>query len=159
MWGKILKTVLALLPYLPRAVDFLLRKFKIKKVTIMDTKISQVSKIIDDELDFVQISKSKVKNIAVKGLVASIEMFDGSLIEMALTELFSIVPEDKKWIVDKYLDAIIAKNWMVVVDTTTDVLNVFLDVPGADEEEERTALAGVMVLIFKFLKNKASKKK
>jgi hypothetical protein len=157
MWSKILKIALYLLPYLPTAIDFLLRKFKIKKLTIVETKIEEVAKIIDDKIDFVDISKG-IKNVIVKGVVASVEMFDGTIFEMGLKELIDLVPENKKWIVEKYLDAVIANNWLAVKDTTADVINVFVDIPGANEDEEKEAYASMLVLMFMFIKSKISKK-
>lgn len=156
MWGKALKIFLYLLPYLPKVVDYLLKKFKIKKVPIMEEKIKKVAVIIDDKIDFVDISK-KIKNVVVKGVVGSIEMFDGKIFEVGLNELIDLVPEDKKWIVEKYLDAILANNWLAVSDTTADVINVFVDVPGASEEQEKTAYASVLVLMMMFIKNKVKK--
>lgn len=157
MWTKAIKIIIWLLPYLPKAVDYLLKKLKIKKITGMEEKIKNVASVIDEEIDFVNISK-KFKNVVVKGLIASIEMFDGTVFELGLSELIDLVPEDKKWIIEKYLDAVLSKNWMVVVDTTADVVNVFVDIDGADENEEKDALAAVMLLMFKFIKSKAAKK-
>lgn len=157
MWGKILKIALYLLPYLPQIVNYILKKFNIKKVSIVETKIEKAAQIFDDKIDFVHVSKG-IKNVIVKGVIASVEMFDGTLFKIALTELIDLVPEDKKWIVEKYLDAIIANNWLVVTDTTADVINVFVDVPGANEEQEKTAYASVLVLMVMFFKYKIAKK-
>ncbi len=156
MWGKILKISLYILPYLPRVVDYILKKFNIKKVTVVETKIEKVAQIIDERIDFVDVSKS-IKNVIGKGFVASIEMFDGTIFKLGLTELISLVPDNKKWIVEEYLDAIIANNWLAVTDTTADVINVFVDIPGANEEQEKTAYASVLVLMLMFIKDKAKK--
>lgn len=156
MWGKILKIAVYLLPYIPAVINFILRKLNIKKVTIMDDKIKQVAKIFDDKVDFVEYSK-KIKNVIFKGAVASIEMFDGKLFEIALNELIGLVPDNKKWIVEKYLDAVIANDWIIVTDTTADVINVFVDVPGATEEQEKDAYAGILVLMLMFIRGKLKK--
>nr|WP_320022076.1 hypothetical protein [uncultured Draconibacterium sp.] len=119
----------------------------------MKEKIKQVAEIIDERVDFREMSKP-IKNVFVKGLVASVELFDGTVIEFGLNELIDLVPDDKKWIVEKYLDAVIAKDWIAVADTTGDVINVFVDVPGATEDEEKKAFASALVLIFMFVKEK-----
>ncbi len=153
MWIKIIKFML---PYVPALVEFILRKLKIKKIAIMEEKIKKVAEILDEKIDFVGISKN-VKNVIVRGVVASIEMFDGKIFEIGLTELIGLVPDDKKWIVEKYLDAVIAKDWMIVADTTADVINVFVDVPGATEDQEKDAYAAVLVLVLMFVKSKVKK--
>lgn len=157
MWGKIFKLLVYILPYVPDVVNWILRRFNVKKVEIMEEKIKAVAKIIDDELDFREISKN-MKNVFVRGLVASIEMFDGKVFSIALKEIIHLVPVDKRWIVEHYLDAILAKNWIVVTDTTAEVINVFVDVPGATEEQERDAYASVLVLILMFIQYKTKRK-
>ncbi len=156
MWSKIFKLLVTLLPYVPGAVNWILNRFNVRKIEIMEAKIKKVSEIIDEKVDFKAISRN-IKNIFVRGLVASIEMYDGKLFNIALKELIHHVPEDKHWIVEAYLDAIIAQNWIVVTDTTADVINVFVDIPGASEEQEKEAYASVLVLILMFLKSKVKK--
>jgi hypothetical protein len=156
MWPKIIKVLISILPYVPTVVDFILRHLNIKKVTIMKEKIKKVADIIDDQIDFVEISK-KVKNVLVRGLVASIEMFDGKIFEISLSELIDLVPDEKKWVVEKYLDAIIAKDWIMVTDTTADVINMFVDIPGATEDQEKDAYAAALVVILMFIKSKVGK--
>ena len=153
MWIKIIKFML---PYVPALVEFILRKLKIKKIAIMEEKIKKVAEILDEKIDFVGFSKN-VKNVIVRGVVASIELFDGKIFEIGLRELIGLVPDDKKWIVEKYLDAVIAKDWMIVADTTADVINVFADVPGATEDQEKDAYAAVLVLVLMFVKSKVKK--
>ena len=156
MLAKIVKIAIYVLPYLPKLVDFILRKLKIKKLTVMEEKIKQVAEIIDEKVDFVDISKN-IKNVIVKGVVASVEMFDGTVFKVGLEQLIGLVPEDKQWIVEKYLDAILEKDWVAVSDTTADVINVFVDVPGATEDQEQKAFASVLVLMMMFIKEKVKK--
>lgn len=157
MWTKVIRILIKLLPYLPTIIDFILKKLKVKKISIMESKIKQVAQILDDKVDFVELSK-KVNNVIIRGLIASIEMFDGKLFEISLSELINIIPDDKKWIVEKYLDAAISKDWMVVIDSTADVINVFVDVDGATEDQEKDAYASILVLILMFVKSKIAKK-
>jgi hypothetical protein len=154
MWLKLLKFAPFIIKYLPKLVNFILSKFR--KITIMEEKIREVAKILDDRLDFTDLSKN-VKNVFVRGAIASIEMIDGKVIEVALSKLVSLVPDDKKWIVEKYLDAVLSKNWAVVGEATGSVVNVFVDVPGATEDEEEKAFAGVFVMLLVFIKDKLAK--
>lgn len=122
----------------------------------MKEKIKKSSEKIDLKIDFTEMSK-KVKNVFLRGLVASVEMFDGTIVNYALTELIDLVPEEKKYIVEKYLDAIINEDWKLVCDATADVVNIFIDVPGATEDEEKQALAPALVLLLLYIKNKLNK--
>lgn len=153
---KLIKIALTISPYLPYAKRIINILFKLKKLSKMEEKIKKASEIIDEMIDFGKLA-SGIKNPILKGVVASLDLVDGTLIRVGLTEGISKVPDSKKWIIEGYLDALIAGRWDYVVDNTSIVVNTFVDIPGATEQEELDLFHSILVVMFALIKKKLEK--
>jgi len=112
----------------------------------MKEKINKVGNIIDDLVDFPKLAKN-MKSKILKVAFGSIEMFDGWAFKTALTELIDLVPDKFHPMVEAYLDAVIAKDYVTVKETTADVLNILIDIPKMDEQEEKAVYVAVLSAI------------
>lgn len=153
---KLIKIALTISPYLPYAKRLINILFKLKKLSKMEEKIKKASEILDEMIDFGEISKG-IKNVILKGIVASLDLVDGTLIRVGLTEGINKIPAEKQWIIEGYLDALIAQDWSFVVDNTSIVINTFVDIPGSTEQEESDLFHSILVVIFNLVKKRLEK--
>ena len=116
----------------------------------MNEKIKKAAEVIDKWLNWTKIA-SGIENKMLRYVVGAIEMIDSLLIRSVLNLIIQKIPEQFLPVVEKYLDAIIAEDLDQVAITTGDFVNVIVDIPFLEEEQEAEVLHAIFLAIVKMI--------
>jgi hypothetical protein len=84
-------------------------------------KIKKSANKIDDLLNFVKIAQ-KIPNKALRWIVSAFELVDGTLFKLALQEVADILPEKALPVMEGFLDAFNAEDYLLLVDSAGEFL-------------------------------------
>lgn len=113
-------------------------------------KIEVSSKKIDTLVNFVKIA-GKVKNKPVRIFVASFELVDGYVFKAALTEVIRLIPEEAHGVVEAWLDAFIAGDWFLLVNSTGQFLGQLNLIPFIDTEDEVNVYVALLMALVRMI--------
>lgn len=116
----------------------------------LEKKIEEAGKVIDGFVDFNAIG-AKVSNKAVRLILSSFELVDGYVFKVALKEVVQLIPEKNHPIVSAYLDALIQKDYLIVVDKTADMLTALNLIPLVDEDDEKRLYTAILIALVRLI--------
>lgn len=116
----------------------------------LKNKIAVASEVIDKIVDFTKIA-SKIQNKPVKLVVSMFEVVDGYVFKTALTEVVNYVPEKFHPVVGAYLDAFIAKDYLLVVDKTAEMLTALNLIPLVEADDEKRVYTAILIALVRLI--------
>jgi hypothetical protein len=116
----------------------------------LKTKIREAAEKVDKIVDFAKIA-SKVKNKPVRILVAGFELVDGTVFRVALTEVIELIPEKAHPVVEAWLDAFIAGDYLLLVESTGGFLAQLNLIPLVEENDEKNVYVALLTAIVRLI--------
>lgn len=112
--------------------------------------IANASEVIDKIVDFTKIA-AKINSKPVKLVVSMFEVVDGYVFKTALTEVVERIPEQYHPMVNAYLQAFIAKDYLLVVDKTADMLTSLNLIPLVDADDEDRVYTAILIALVRLI--------
>jgi hypothetical protein len=113
-------------------------------------KTKKAAEKIDKIFDFAKIA-SKIKNKPVRFLVAGFELVDGTVFRVALTEVIELIPEKAHPVVEAWLDAFIAGDYLLLVNSTGEFLAQLNLIPLVEEDDEKNVYVALLTAIVRLI--------
>lgn len=113
-------------------------------------KIKLAAVQVDDYINFPKIA-AKINSKPVRFVVSSFELVDGYVFRVALTEAVELIPEKAHPVVEAWLDAFLAKDYLLLVDTTGGFLAELNLIPMVEFEEEKNVYIALLTALVKLI--------
>jgi hypothetical protein len=113
-------------------------------------KIKIAAAKLDKIVDFAKIA-SKVQNKPVRFVVSSFELVDGYVFKVALTEVIELIPDEAHGVVEAWLDAFIAGDWFLLVDSTGGFLAQLNLIPFIENEDEKNIYVALLLAFVRLI--------
>jgi hypothetical protein len=116
----------------------------------LKSKIKLAAEKIDKFVDFGKIA-SKITNKPIRFLVGAIELVDGTIFRVSLTEVIGKIPEEAHPVVDAWLDAFIQEDYLLLVDSTGAFLAELDMLKWVEEEKEKEIYVALLTMLVKLI--------
>lgn len=116
----------------------------------MRAKIKLAAEKLDKVIDFKKLA-DKISNKWVRFLVGAFEVADYQVFKVMLTEVVDIIPESAHPVVEAWLEAFIAGDYILLVDTTGGFLAELDLVPLVEKEDEKRVYAAILTALVKII--------
>jgi hypothetical protein len=113
-------------------------------------KIKIAAAKLDKIVDFAKIA-SKVQNKPVRFVVSSFELVDGYVFKVELTEVIELIPDEAHGVVEAWLDAFIAGDWFLLVDSTGGFLAQLNLIPFIENEDEKNIYVALLLAFVRLI--------
>lgn len=113
-------------------------------------KIKIAAAKLDKIVDFAKIA-SKVQNKPVRFVVSSFELVDGYVFKVALTEVIELIPDEAHGVVEAWLDAFIAGDWFLLVNSTGAFLGQLNLIPFIEENDEVNVYVALLTALVRLI--------
>ena len=117
---------------------------------VLQEKIKVAAEKIDKIVNFTKIA-TKVKNKPVRVVVASFELVDGYVFKVALTEVIKLIPEEGHKVVEAWLDAFIAGDWLLLVNSTGAFMGQLNLIPFIDDDDETNMYVALLTALVRLI--------
>lgn len=117
---------------------------------VLQEKIKVAAEKIDKIVNFTKIA-AKVKNKPVRVVVASFELVDGYVFKVALTEVIKLIPEEGHKVVEAWLDAFIAGDWLLLVNSTGAFMGQLNLIPFIDDDDETNMYVALLTALVRLI--------
>lgn len=105
---------------------------------------------MDKIVDFARIA-SRISNKPVRFVVSSFELVDGYVFKVALTEAIELIPEDAHGVIEAWLDAFIAGDWLLLVNSTGEFLGQLNLIPFIEDEDEKNVYVALLTALVRLI--------
>lgn len=113
-------------------------------------KIKLAGDKLDKIVDFGKIA-SKVENKAVSFVVRSFELVDGWVFRTALAEVVDLLPDTVEPVIESWIDAFLAEDYLVLVDATGDFLARLNLIPFIEDDDEKNVYVALLSALVKLI--------
>lgn len=117
---------------------------------VLQEKIKVAAEKIDKIVNFTKIA-AKVKNKPVRVVVASFELVDGYVFKVALTEVIKLIPEEGHKVVEAWLDAFIAGDRLLLVNSTGAFMGQLNLIPFIDDDDETNMYVALLTALVRLI--------
>lgn len=116
----------------------------------LKNKIKVASAKLDKIVDFAKIA-GKINSRPVRFVVASFELVDGYVFKVALTEVIELIPDGAHGVVEAWLDAFIAGDWFLLVNSTGAFLSELNLIPFIEDEDEKNVYIALLTAFVRLI--------
>lgn len=116
----------------------------------LKAKIKTAAEKIDKIVDFSKIA-AKIKSKPVRFIVSGFELVDGYVFKVALTEVINLIPEKAHPVVEAWLDAFNAGDYLLLVESTGAFLAELNLIPLVDEDDEKNVYVALLTAIVRLI--------
>lgn len=116
----------------------------------LKNKIKVASAKLDKIVDFAKIA-SKINSRPVRFVVSSFELVDGYVFKVALTEAIELIPDEAHGVVEAWLDAFIAGDWFLLVNSTGAFLSELNLIPFIENEDEKNVYIALLTALVRLI--------
>ena len=113
-------------------------------------KVKLAAEKLDKIVDFARIA-SRISNKPVRFVVSSFELVDGYVFKVALTEAIELIPEEAHGVVEAWLDAFIAGDWLLLVNSTGEFLGQLNLIPFIKDEDEKNVYVALLTALVRLI--------
>lgn len=113
-------------------------------------KVKLAAEKLDKIVDFARIA-SRISNKPVRFVVSSFELVDGYVFKVALTEAIDLIPEEAHVVVEAWLDAFIAGDWLLLVNSTGEFLGQLNLIPFIKDEDEKNVYVALLTALVRLI--------
>lgn len=113
-------------------------------------KVKLAAEKLDKIVDFARIA-SRISNKPVRFVVSSFELVDGYVFKVALNEAIELIPEEAHGVVEAWLDAFIAGDWLLLVNSTGEFLGQLNLIPFIKDEDEKNVYVALLTALVRLI--------
>jgi hypothetical protein len=117
---------------------------------LLRAKVKNGAEKLDKIVDFARIA-SRISNKPVRFVVSSFELVDGYVFKVALTEAIELIPEEAHGVVEAWLDAFIAGDWLLLVNSTGEFLGQLNLIPFIEDEDEKNVYVALLTALVRLI--------
>lgn len=108
------------------------------------------SEKLDKIVNFSRIAE-KINNKAVRFIVSAFEIVDYQIFKVSLTEIIELIPEEAHGVVESWLDAFIAEDYFLLVDSTGGFLAQLDLIKIVDNEDEKAVYVAILSALVRLI--------
>jgi hypothetical protein len=113
-------------------------------------KVKLAAEKLDKIVDFARIA-SRISNKPVRFVVSSFELVDGYVFKVALTEAIELIPEEAHGVIEAWLDAFIAGDWLLLVNSTGEFLGQLNLIPFIEDDDEKNVYIALLTALVRLI--------
>jgi hypothetical protein len=113
-------------------------------------KVKLAAEKLDKIVDFARIA-SRISNKPVRFVVSSFELVDGYVFKVALNEAIELIPEEGHGVVEAWLDAFIAGDWLLLVNSTGEFLGQLNLIPFIEDDDEKNVYIALLTALVRLI--------
>lgn len=117
---------------------------------LLRAKVKKAAEKLDKIVDFARIA-SRISNKPVRFVVSSFELVDGYVFKVALTEAIELIPDKAHGVVEAWLDAFIAGDWLLLVNSTGAFLSELNLIPFIDNDDEKNVYIALLTALVRLI--------
>jgi hypothetical protein len=117
---------------------------------LLRAKVKKAAEKLDKIVDFARIA-SRISNKPVRFVVSSFELVDGYVFKVALTEAIELIPEEAHGVIEAWLDAFIAGDWLLLVNSTGEFLGQLNLIPFIKDEDEKNVYVALLTALVRLI--------
>ena len=117
---------------------------------LLRAKVKKAAEKLDKIVDFARIA-SRISNKPVRFVVSSFEFVDGYVFKVALTEAIELIPDKAHGVVEAWLDAFIAGDWLLLVNSTGAFLSELNLIPFIDNDDEKNVYIALLTALVRLI--------
>lgn len=119
----------------------------------LSKKIKLASEKLDKIVDFHKIA-SKIDNKWIRFIVGAFEVADYQIFKVALTEVIDLLPESSYPVVEAWLDAFIAEDYLLLVNASGEFLAQLDLLKFLEYEKEKAVYVAILTFMVKLIPQK-----
>jgi hypothetical protein len=116
-------------------------------------KIKLVADKFDTIVDFNKIA-SKIENKWIRFIVSAFEVTDKQVFKVILTEVIDLIPDKAHPVVEAWIDAFLAEDYLLLVDASGEFLAQLDLLKFLEYEKERQVYVGLLTFLVKLIPQK-----
>lgn len=117
---------------------------------LLRAKVKKAAEKLDKIVDFARIA-SRIRNKPVRFVVSSFELVDGYVFKVALNEAIELIPEEAHGVIEAWLDAFIAGDWLLLVNSTGEFLGQLNLIPFIKDEDEKNVYVALLTALVRLI--------
>jgi hypothetical protein len=116
----------------------------------LNDKIKVAAVKVDEMVDFRKIS-GKISNKTVRLFVSMFEIVDGYVFKTAITEVVELIPVKAHPVVEGFLDAFIAEDYLLVVNSAGSFLTELNLIPIVKSDDQKNVYIALLTALVRLI--------